>query len=349
MLSQVDRQILKSWREYAIEPRIAKFTGRVMRNTGPRIAIVGNCQSFGVAYAMKVLDPSATVDHFSMIARARSTMGIFAKTLETYDYVFSHDFLPGHVRGGGSDELRRLLPNAVIFPAITFAAFHPDLVYLHDLTRQHGFVCGPIGPYHSAIGLFAYRKGLSLEMANALFNENVFDALGYFDIWNEASRELLDNTLRLYGIDISTELMNWSRRGVFMYSTVHPMSFVLFDLSKKLFEKVGLKPRQVNFNYYDIHDLSRSEIFPIYPPIAKRYGAQGGYMFKLQNHHISTAVGDFLTLPQFLASCYKIYSRHDASKISNPRVDAWLADETTIGLLMRLARENFAAGLTPTL
>ena len=74
MLTQVDRQILKSWRQYAIEPRIAKFTGRVMRNIGPRIAIIGNCQSFGVAYAMKVLDPSATVDHFSMIARARSTM-----------------------------------------------------------------------------------------------------------------------------------------------------------------------------------------------------------------------------------------------------------------------------------
>ena len=349
MLTQVDRQILKSWRQYAIEPRIAKFTGRVMRNTGPRIAIIGNCQSFGVAYAMKVLDPSATVDHFSMIARARSTMGLFVKTLETYDYVLSHDFLDGHVRGGGSEELCKRLPKTMIFPAITFAAFHPDLVYIHDLSRMHGFVCGPIGPYHSAIALFAYRKGLSVEMANALFNENVFDALGYFDMWNDASRELLDATRDRYGLDLSAELMNWSRRGVFMYSTVHPMSFVLFDLSKKLFEKVGLKPRTVNFNYYAIHDLARSEIFPIYPSIAKRYGAQGGYMFKLQNHHISTTVGDFLTLPQYIASCYKIYSGHDPSQLSNPRVDAWLADEATSGLLMRLARENFVAGLTPTL
>ncbi|MBI5012625.1 MAG: hypothetical protein HZC06_07815, partial [Methylocystis sp.] len=334
MLTQVDRQILKSWRQYAIEPRIAKFTGRVMRNTGPRIAIVGNCQSFGIAYAMKVLDPSATVDHFSMIARARSTMGLFAKTLETYDYVFSHDFLDGHVRGGGSEELRQRLPKTMIFPAITFAAFHPDLVYIHDSSRLHGFVAGPIGAYHSAIGLFAYRKGLSLEMANALFNENVFDALGYLDMWNDASRELLDAARDSYGVDLSAELMNWSRRGVFMYSTVHPMSFVLFDLSKKLFDKVGLKPRAVNFNYYDIHDLARSEIFPIYPAIAKRFGAQGGYMFKLQNHHISTGVGDFLNLPQFLASCYTSYSAHDLSKLSNARVDAWLADEATSGLLM---------------
>ena len=249
-------------------------------------------------------------------------MGLFAKTLDTYDYVFSHDFLDGHVRGGGSEELCRRLPKTMIFPAITFAAFHPDLVYIHDLSRMHGFVCGPIGPYHSAIALFAYRKGLSVEMANALFNENVFDALGYFDMWNAASRELLDGTLQRFGLDLSAELMNWSRRGVFMYSTVHPMSFVLFDLSRKLFETVGLKPRTVNFNYYAIHDLARSEIFPIYPPIAKRYGAQGGYMLKLQN---------------------------DPSQLSNARVDAWLADEATSGLLMRLARENFVAGLTPTL
>jgi hypothetical protein len=145
MLTQVDKQILKSWRQYAIEPRIAKFTGRVMRNTGPRIAIIGNCQSFGVAYAMKVLDPSATVDHYSMIARARSTMGLFVKTLETYDYVLSHDFLTA-MRGGGSEELCKRLPKTMIFPAITFAAFHPDLVYIHDLSRMHGFVCGPIGP-----------------------------------------------------------------------------------------------------------------------------------------------------------------------------------------------------------
>lgn len=349
MFSQIDKQIIKSWRQYAIEPRLAKLTGRILRNTGPRIAVIGNCQCFGVAYAMKVMDPSATVDHFSAIAQGRASIGLFAKTLATYDYVFSHDFLEGHLRGGGSAELRQLLPKMMIFPAIAFAAFHPDLVYIHDLSRVHGFVFGPIGPYHSAIALFAYRKGLSLEEANALFNENVFEALGYLAVWNDAARELLDTTKNGYGVDLSTELMNWSRRGVFMYSTVHPMSFVLFDLARKLWENAGIKPRQVNFNYYDIHDLSRSEIFPVYPPIAKLFGVSGGYQFKMQNHHIAVTVGDFLTLPQYLSACYKIYAAHEASQLSNSRVDGWLADEATSGLLVKLARENLKAGLLPVL
>jgi len=296
------------------------------------------------------MDPTATVDHYSVIGRSVADMGLFARTLATYDYIFSHEFLDGHIRGGGdSDELRRRLPQTVIFPGVGFAAFHPDLIYIHDLQQLHGFVFGPIGPYHSAVALFAYRKGLSLEEANALFNENVFEALGYFDVWNAAAKELLDVAQNKFDLDLSADLANWSRRGVFMYSTVHPMSFVLFDLAKRLWEKVGLKPAAINFNYYDLHDLSRAEIFPVYPPIAKMLGVQGGYLFKMQNHHLAHTVGDFLTLPQFLTSCYKIYAGHEASRLGNARVDGWLADEPTSRLLVRLARENLEAGLTPTL
>ena len=349
MFSQIDRQIFKSWRQYAIEPRLARLTGRVLRNTGPRIAVIGNCQSFGVAYAMKVMDPSATVDHFSAIGNSRASMDLFVKTLSTYDYVFTHDFVEGHVRGGGSDELCRRLPNTVVFPAIGFAAFHPDFVYIHDLSRTHGFVFGPVGPYHSALCLFAYRKGLSLEECNALFNDNVFEALGYHNVWNDAARELIDSCKNTYGFDFSTDLLNWARRGVFMYSSVHPMSFVLYDVAKKLWERVGLTPRAVQFNLYDIHDLARSEVCPVYPSVAKLFGVQGGYQFKLQNHHLAETVGDFLNLPQYLSSCYKIYAVHELSKLGNPRVEAWLEDEATSALLVRLARENLKAGLLPTI
>jgi hypothetical protein len=351
MFSQIEKQIFKCWRQYAVEPRLAKLTGRTLRNTGPRIAIVGNCQAFGVAYAMKVMDPSATVDHFSAIGRSRfADMNLLVKTLETYDYVFTHDFLAGHVKGGDSEELRRRLPKTVLFPAVTFAAFHPDLIYIQDPAQPlHGFVFGPLGPYHSAVAVFAYRAGLSLIETQAMFNENVFETLGYLDMWNESAREFIEGTKARFGIDLSTDLMNWARRGVFMYSLVHPMTFVLFDLAKKLWEKVGLTPPPVNFNYYDIYDLARSEIFPIYPPIAKIFGVQGGYLFKLQNHHLANSVGDFLTLPQYLAASFKTYEKAGAASLGNPRVDAWLADEKTKALLIRLARENLAAGRLPTL
>ena len=128
---------------------------------------------------MKLLDPSATVDHYSAIGRARANISLFAKTLESYDYVFSHEFPRGHVRNGDLSELVRRVSRAVLFPAVTFAAFHPDLVYLLDASLSNAHLFGPIGPYHSALAVFAYRKGLSLDEARALYNRNVFEVLGY--------------------------------------------------------------------------------------------------------------------------------------------------------------------------
>lgn len=349
MFSQIDKQIVRAWHQYLLEPRLAKLTGRVLRRTGPRIAVVGNCQSYGVAYAMKLLDPLATVDHYSAIGRSRADIGLFARTIETYDYVFSHEFPPGHVRNGDSEELRRRVPKTILFPPVTFSAFHPDLVYLLDETRNYAALFGPLGPYHSALAVFAYRKGLTLEEANALYNGNVFEVVGYFDVWNDAAKEFLDNANQKYGMDLSTELLNWSRRGVFMYSTVHPKSFVLHDIARQLFAKAGLKGREIDYEYYAIHDLARSEIFPIYPAIADRFGVPGGYLFKMQNHHLSAGTGDFLNLPQYLSACYKIFQGCENTQMSHPRIEKWLADDVTGEYLVELAKDNLRAGKTPTL
>lgn len=348
MLSQIDKQIVRAWYRNLVEPRLAKFTGAAPRLTGPRIAVVGNCQSFGIAYAMKLIDPTARVDHFSAIGRTYADIELLAKTLATYDYVFSHEFPSGQVRGGGSDELCGLLDKTVLFPAVTFAAFHPDLVYLLDETRGHAPTQGPVGPYHSAIAVFAFRRGLSLAEAHALFNRNVFETLGYFDVWNAAAEEFIETTKRKYDMDLSTELTNWARRGVFMYSLVHPKPFVLFDIAKKLFARQGLDVPAINLDYYTIDDLSRAEIFPVYPPIAEWFGVPGSYTFKLENYHLSSDVGDFITLPLYLAECYKVYQRCESVQISHPRVDAWLDDPSAVGRIMTLARENLRAGLLPT-
>ena len=348
MLSHIDRQILRSWREYLIEPALAKLTGRVLRRTGPRIAVLGNCQAYGIAYALKLLDPTATVDHFSAIGRNYSDIGLLARTLATYDHVLAHEFPPGHVRNGGSDVLAELLPKAVFFPAITFAAFHPDLIYLLDATRGNAQLTRPVGPYHSALAVFAHRRGLSVEDSRGLFATNVFDALGYCDMWNDSVRELLDFCGR-YGFDLSGDIMNWSRRGVFMYSTVHPKAFVLCDLAKRLAERVGLPLRNLDFDLYSIHDLARSEIFPVYPGIAERYGAKGSYLFKLQNHHLSAGTGDFMTLPQYLEACWRVYDQSRPEQMSHPRIERWLADDKVSAWLVAAARENRSKGLQPVL
>ena len=344
MISQIDKQIIRTWGAALLAPRLA---GRRTAN-GPRIAVIGNCQSYGVAYAMKLLDPTARVDHYSAVAKSHANIGLLARTLATYDYVFSQDFPANIVRGGDSRELFQRLNNVTPFPTISFAAFQPDLVYLLDAAQGNKALAGPLRPYHSALAAFSFRVGLSLEEANALFNRDVFEAVGYFDVWNAAAREFLDNAKR-YDLDLSSDLMNWSRRGVFMYSIVHPKSYVLADIARRLFVKTGLAIRNDNFDDYAIDDLSRAEIFPVYPEIAELFGVRGGYLFKRGNFHISDGVGEFLTLPQYLSGCYEVYKRARPSQISHPRVDGWLRDEAFSRQLVALARESLAAGATPVL
>lgn len=345
MLTQIDRQMIRSWYRQSVAPLLAKLTGIRSHRTGPRVAVVGNCQSFGVAYAMQLLDPLANVDRFAVHMKAHVDVERLAKTLSEYDYVFSHQFQSGLLARGDSEDLRRLLPKAIFFPFLWFPAYHPDQIHLLDETRGNAGLFGALGPYHSALALFAFHKGLTLEEANALFNGNVFDEVGYFDAWNAAVQELVDNADK-FSLDLREHVVRWSRRGVFMWSNNHPKSFVLYDLAKTLAARAGLPVRDIDWDYYAIDDLGRADVFPVYPPLAERFGQPGSYTFKRGNYHLSASVGDSLTLPQFLSASYDLYARCAPSQISNPRVENWLADSTLAERLVELARENTKAGLT---
>ena len=347
MLTPIDKQTIRSWHQYLAEPQIAKLTGRVLRAIGPRIAVVGNCQSFSIAYAMKLLCPAARVDHFPVIPRSHVPLKIFVRTLATYDYVLSHDFPTGFIPGGGSKELRDLLPKTILVPQITFAAFHPDSVYVGEAGGLHAPIMSPLGPYHSALAVFAFRKGLSLQEANALFNDNVFEALGYFDFWNEASAELIENCKRDYEMDLSFEFSNWTRRGVFMHTVNHPKPFVLVDIAKKLLTNIGLPAPDIDSEDYMIDDFIRYPIFPIYPPIGAYFGCLGSYTFRLTPAHPVPEVADYLMLPQFINGSYAKYRKCESGRLTNRRVDTWLGDKATSDMIVSLAQENLKGGRLP--
>ncbi|ARN82630.1 WcbI family polysaccharide biosynthesis putative acetyltransferase [Methylocystis bryophila] len=344
MLSQIDKQILRAH----LLPKINKVLGRAPL-PGARLAVVGNCQSYGIAYAMKVLAPSAEVDHYSAIGKTIANIDLLGKTLQGYDRVFMQNFPAGIVKGGDYEHLLARLTKVTRMPSMVFAAFQPDLVYLLDATRGDKPLNGPLRAYHSALATFAFRVGLSVREANALFNDNVFATVGYYDIWNASAREFVEENKSYFGFDFSSDLMNWSRRGIFMYSIVHPKPFVLATVARRLLEATQIPIENENFDDYAIDDLARSEIFPVYPEIAARLGVRGGYLFKRGNFHISHGVGEFMTLPQFLAASYAVYKRARPEQIAHQRIDAWLSDQALTGRLVELAKENLAKGATPTL
>jgi hypothetical protein len=344
MLSQIDKQIIRAH----LMPRLDKLRGRAPL-PGPRLAVIGNCQSYGIAYGMKVLKPSARIDHYSVISKTLANMDLLAWTLRDYDRVFMQNFPAGIVKGGDFEDLLPRLKNVTRMPSMTFAAFQPDLVYLLDATRGNHPLNGALRAYHSALAVFAFRIGLSVKEANALFNDNVFATVGYYDLWNASTQEFIEESKSYFGFDFSSDLMNWSRRGVFMYSIVHPKPYVLATIARRLLETAKIAIENENFDDFAIDDLARSEIWPVYPEIANRLGVRGGYLFKRGNFHVSHGVGEFMNLPQFLAESYAVYKRARPEQLAHKRIDGWISDGALSARLVALAKENLAKGATPAL
>jgi hypothetical protein len=312
MLSEIDRQLLDVWRRRLLN----KESG------SPRIAVVGNCQSFGVAYGMKLLNPAAQVDRFTIVRKGLADLKLLARTLREYDHVFSLEFQPGFVRGGGWDELRAMMPNVSPIPSIVFSGFHPDTVYILDPTQGGKPIEGPTGPYHSAIALYAYLRGMSVEQTEALYGSDLFEALGYYDVWQASTAEFL-YIAGASGIDLSGDLVRWSRSGTFMYSMNHPKAFVLFDVARALLKREGLPAAPVEFSDFAVDDIVRGAVYPVYPEIAERYGHRGSYLFKRANYRISRSVGEFLGLRGYLEACFRLYGACDRKQLTTYRTDAW--------------------------
>lgn len=331
LLSELDRQMLNFWRR--------RRQGR--HKGAPRIAMVGNCQSFGLAYGMKLLVPQAQVDRYTIVRKGLGTLDHLARTLANYDHVFAIDFPSGYLRGGGGfAELRERLPNIHAAPPIVFNGYHPDLIYILDPTANGQPVEGPIGHYHSAIALYAFLRGMSLEQTEALFSANVFEALGYFDVWAPAAAELVALG-KNSGVDLSADFLRWSRGAPFMYSINHPKPFVMFDVARALLRKAGLPATETPFDLYAVDDVVRGVVFPVYPEIAERYGQTGAYLFKKTNLHLEE-VGEFLDLPAFLSESFEAWRRCKPAQLVTPRTQAWLDDPETRRLFDYYAADNLA-------
>ena len=293
------------------------------RRDGPRIVVIGNCQARGVARALSVLAPSARVELVAMgrLGKDWRTVQAFADGLQACDHVFSQPIPAGYFPDGGSEELVGLLPQARIFPAIVFAAFHPDLVYVGDLGAAGSrLVPSPLHTYHSAMVLFGHLRGLEPARIAALFREEVFAALGYLDVWPVAADDLAAAG-RSVGFDLAPEFLRWSRRGAFMHAINHPKLFVLADIAARLAREVGLTPAEVAVEAYLGDDLLDDAIWPIYPPIAAIYGLPGSYLFKRRGK--AGEPPSLLGLEGFVAESLAIYRDTGPDQLRSHRTDHW--------------------------
>lgn len=300
----------------------------------PRIAVIGNCQGAAITTALRLLLPGAAVDYVSVyrLARRFPTAERLAGALRDYDHVAAMSF-SAPFRDGSTFETLRSATGLVQIPVIVFSAYHPDVVYVGPNDR---FVRTPVGDYNSAIALFGFLRGLSVEATSRLFRPDVYRALGYLGIW-EGSAESLLQLGRDAGWDLGPDLARWARRGPFMHLLNHPRTFVTNDLARGLAARLGLAVPEVDLDSYVEDEIVRLGAFPVYPGVAEPLGLEGSLVF------LQPAVGGAMPVPirlrPFLEGSFTSYRATRRERLVSPRVEEWFGHERLVADLVRMAAE----------
>ena len=331
MFSLLDRQIARHWRDKTFA-RAKGATGKPAR----KVAVVGNCQSFGYAFALKLFDPALVVDRYALVAPSYTDLKTLRAALADYDIVFSQDFGPKILRDNAtSDALYADLPGVIRLPTVNFYGFHPDTIHLLDPTKGYRYILGPAGVYHSALALFGHIKGFSVEQTEALFSHEAFAFVGYLDVWPSAIEEVL-RAGQAAGMKLDSAVARWSRGRAFMYTPTHPRPQVMFDVARLAMGTAGLQAQALDTDDYAVDDLSRDYILPVYPPLAELYGLAGSTVLKLAHYRFSHGVGEMLTLKDYIARSFAHYAGRRREQLVHDRIDQWLGDDEicrTLGLL----------------
>lgn len=288
--------------------------------------MIGNCQANGVAQSLRLLLPAAEVETILLagLGRRFATVDRLARHLQGADLVFSHFFPDGFVAGGNVHALSERVPALRLFPTILFSGFHPDLVHVGDEAslRLSRLVPSPVGAYHSAIALQAFRRGLSLEAALRLFSATVFERLGYFDHWETSAAYLLRSANDV-GFGLDREFATWSRGGTFMHVINHPRLTVLADIARRLAREAGCEPLDIAIEAYAPDTLAAEPVWPVLPAIAERYGVAASTLFKGDGRRGPPCL---LDLPDFVAESFALYARHRPQDLRCTRLTAWESD-----------------------
>lgn len=258
-----------------------------------RWLLISNCQTFGLANSIKLLNPDFDVDGID-IWSYRADIDHYNARMSDYFRVIVH---PEVTSIAGSD--LSLAHNVSTIPSIYFPCYHPDVCSVTSGTKV---LSGEMGEYHSIIAVAAFNAGLSPADAKSLYRSHTYQTAGYYDGWSEERDHLIAH-FRHFGLDISSSFARWARGSAFMYSVNHARIDVIYDIAKIFMETCGVPTFETDIRPVD--NLLSGPCYPIYDEVAERLSIRGSYLFKRMSDY------RYSTLDQFIANSYSVYANAD--------------------------------------
>ncbi len=286
-----------------------------------RVGFVGNCQVNGLAALFNAMQSQVQAVAFEITEANLAALRKQASADAPWhglDVIWAHpnDQLAAWLRQQPAAFQARVRP----LPTIDTLGFHPDCAYVWHNGRVAD---SPIGPYHSALVLWAHGQGYGLQRTLALFRPEVFAHLGYLD-YHAAGINHLVNKGRDCAMPMATWLAKWQAAGVWMHTINHPRLGVLADVALHCLGLLGIQGVADAATVVP-DELAHSACWPVYPAVADALGlvGQGGYHFKctrapgLHGKPVS-----YLALEEFVAQSLALYARCAAGTLVCDRLEA---------------------------
>ncbi|HWS66626.1 MAG TPA: GSCFA domain-containing protein [Steroidobacteraceae bacterium] len=274
-----------------------------------KFLVLGNCQARSMGECLQALSRRVTArgveiklpDMVEEFARKNDR---FHSILSQYDFILTQPSYAPLIK----THFPNLSTQVELFPAVSFSAYHPDLVYI-KVRSTNSYLCGPLGHYNSAIAFWGFSHGLDPKETLELFNSHTYEALGYFRFW-KSSRQALIEQGKDANVSLAEYLDKWSSAGCFMHSINHPMLHVIADIAENVLDRVEIRSAKMG-SFYLADEQADGPVWPVFPEIAAQLGVSGSYNFKVEKGvSLPERPVMMLDLREFIEASFENFGRH---------------------------------------
>ena len=236
---------------------------------GMNLALMGKANVYGV----ELSNPSATKELESLASRTGSSK---------IDLVVTNQ---------DTIKVTQYFEPSVVYtiPIISFGGFHPDVVYFSSAEAPEKPASFMKNPTVSALALWGYSNGCSVDETISFYSESLFEELRYMEYFDLACESLFES-YRMNEINSMYLERHVVSSDVFMYGPLHPRLDVVLSLCFGVLEKLNLAPENSYESIAGVvpDPLEHEYYWGCFPPIAARLGLSGSWFIRHWNNVFPT-------------------------------------------------------------
>ena len=293
-----------------------------------RIVVMSNCQTGGLYASLAGMLPDDEILPIAWLGFEPEGLRDLLSTADAWVSSLPRAESQAILADMGSAGLGRSgtgRPDPVLYtvPVVWFPGFHPDVLHVAD--PAGGELESAVGPYNSAIVVWGWLNGLSVEQILERFSPQVFAELGYTG-WFAGHVDRLRSSFDDTDLDFADWYLPLARRGPFMLTDNHPRLDALVQMARPVALALGADPALVASEWEQVIVdglQSTSVVWPVYPGVAESLGLAGAYVWRRVD-------GELVGLRRFVEESMAHYRTVGASNVEvvrfehDPRYDAAL-------------------------